>query len=158
MIADLGSRWLVLHLNWLAVWLFCCGAGGAVMAGNGERGSSGADGYLLDLNHTTARQVLGPELPAPEESKFVQVQVTQVTNPQRIGLSFTVHFQPAQGETVDLGVFSLFPPDNPGKFIVATRGLLRSGGTVSVTLVPLQKISGEENVRVWIKPLTFLAE
>jgi hypothetical protein len=142
----------------LAVLLCCSTAGVTALAGNGEQGSDMAKAYELTLSSPTLEQSIGPDIATPSLQKFVQIEVSRVNNPQRIALSFTLHFQPARGEPVYLGTFSLFPPDNPGKFIVATRGMLQSGGTVSVTLVPLQQVTGEQEISAWIKPLTFLGE
>lgn len=78
-----------------------------------------------------------------------------MSNPQRIPLSFDIHFRPAQGAKNYLGSFSLYPADNPGKFIVATQGKLRTGGTVSVTLMPLQRVDDDEKIRVRLARLSF---
>jgi hypothetical protein len=113
-----------------------------------------ADSYELSLSHPTIQQLIGADIVTPEKQKFVHISVTQVSNPQRIPLSFDVHFRPAQGEKIYLGSFSLYPPDNPGKFIVATRGKLENGGTVSVTLVPLQRVN-DEDIRVHLERISF---
>jgi len=128
------------------------------MASNSTTGPAVANGYELDPAHRTAVQIIGSEVTAPQTKKFVQIEVTEVINPRKIPLAFAVHFQPAQGEKFLLGTFSLFPPDNPGKFIVATRGKLRTGGSVVVSLVPLERVLGQDEVRVKLKHITFLAE
>jgi hypothetical protein len=130
----------------LAVFVCCISAGVTTFA---------ADGYELSLAHPTVQQLIGTDVVTPEKQKFVQIAVTQVNNPQRIPLSFDVHFRPAQGEKIYLGSFSLYPPDNPGKFIIATQGKLENGGTVSVTLVPLQRVDDEEKIRVRLARLSF---
>ena len=124
------------------------------MAGNG--GAEAQEQHLLDLERTTLTQRLGPETAAPEARKFVQVEVLRVENPQRIPLSFRLHYLPPQGDAIALGSFSLFPPDNPGTFIVATGGALRTGGDVRLTLAPLQAVDSEDEARVWIAPLRFV--
>ena len=129
-------------------------AAGMVMAGNG--GADAQERHLLDLERTTYRQRLGPETAVPQMKKFVQVEVIQVENAQRIPLSFRVHYQPVQGDEIELGSFSLFPPDNPGTFILATRGTLRTGGSVRLTLTPVQPVDPDDEVRVWIAPLRFV--
>ncbi|MGC1521308.1 MAG: hypothetical protein WA803_07185, partial [Steroidobacteraceae bacterium] len=65
---------------------------------------------------------------------FVQVRIAHVVNPQRIGVLFEVAFLADGGSRVRLGSFSLFPPDNPGQFIVATQHRVRSSGSIIVSL------------------------
>jgi hypothetical protein len=120
-------------------------------------GASMVKEYELTLSKSTLEQSIGPGI-ASSLKKFVQIEITKVSNPQLIPLSFAVNFQSAQGRRTYLGSFSLFPPDNPGKFIVASRGILETGGTVSVTLVPLQPVTENPKVRVWVKPLDFVGE
>jgi hypothetical protein len=114
------------------------------------------NGYLLDLASPQAVKTVGPDVSAPREIKFVQVEVDQVSNPGQTPLSFHLDYQPKEGEKSFLGTFSLFPPDNPGTFIVATRGELRSGGTVIVTLVPLEPVNKKEEIRVHLKHISFI--
>ena len=129
------------------------------MAGNGSVGPvAPVRDYELHPANPIAQQAVELDQNALQGKKFVQIEVTHVNNPQRIPLSFAVHFQPAQGEAIYLGNFSLFPPDNPGKFIVSTQGKLKSGGAVTVTLVPLQRVSGESEIRVQLKRFSFLAD
>lgn len=141
-----------LRFTCLAI-LTCCMTAGVAMAGNEI-----SRGYELSLANPTAQQEIGADVRHPESQKFVEIEVTQVNNPQRLPLSFEVQFQPARGEKVRLGTFSLFPPDNPGKFLVATKTQLRAGGTLSVTLVPLRRTDDEEQIRVRLKRLSFRLE
>lgn len=152
-----GCAWRrnALKFTWLAMLACSITAGVTAMAGNANSEPAAAGGYELSLANPTAQQLIGADLADPQTQKFVQMEVTKVTNPLRIPLSFDVHFQPAQGEKISLGSFSLFPPDNPGKFIVATEGKLRTGGTVSVTLVPFQHAAGEEKIRVRLARISF---
>jgi hypothetical protein len=66
-----------------------------------------------------------------------------------------VYYQATQGEKSLLGTFSLFPPDNPGKFIVATRSKLQNGGIVSVSLMPLEHVDEAAEIRVQLKRISF---
>jgi hypothetical protein len=147
-----------LKLTWLATLVCSDGTGLLAMAGNGNVGPVAAGGYELRLANPIAQQAVELDQNTLQGRKFVQIEVTHVSNPRRIPLSFTVHFQPAQGEAIYLGSFSLFPPDNPGKFIVSTRGELKTGGTVTVNLVPLGDVSGEPEIRVQLKRLSFLPD
>ena len=139
--------------------LVCCDATSVLaMAGNGNVGPVAAGDYELRLANPIAQQAVELDQNTLQGKKFVQIEVTHVSNPQRIPLSFAVHFQSAQGEAIYLGSFSLFPPDNPGTFIVSTQGKLKAGGAVTVTLVPLQRVGSAPEIRVQIKRLSFLAD
>jgi hypothetical protein len=128
------------------------------MASNVNGDEVVSEGYELSLAHPRAQQTVGPEVHRPQRQKFVQIEVTQVINPRLVPLSFDVHFQAQQGEQTYLGNFSLYPPDHPGKFIVATQGKLRAGGTVSVTLLPLQQVGSADQVRVRLARIAFRTE
>ena len=128
------------------------------MAGKDDEGQANAVGHELTLAARTAEVPVGPKAVAPRPKKFVQVEVAQVVNPRRIPLSFTVHYRPAGGDALLLGTFSLFPPDNPGTFIVATQGKLRVGGTVIVALVPLEETGEAPEVRVQVRRISFVDE
>lgn len=148
------KRRFILHgLTVLLYWWIKCIT---VLASNGELVLDKLKEYELTLSSPTLEQSIGQDLAAPSLKKFVQIEVTKISNPQLIPLSFTVNFQPIDGEQVYLGSFSLYPPDNPGKFIVATRGILATDGSVSVTLMPLQRIIEKQEIHVWVKPLEFL--
>jgi hypothetical protein len=128
------------------------------MAGKDGEGQANAVGHELTLAARTAEVLVGAEAVAPRPKKFVQVEVAQVVNPRRIPLSFTVHYRPAAGDALLLGTFSLFPPDNPGTFIVATQGKLQPGGTVTVALAPLVETGGDADVRVQVRRISFVDE
>lgn len=131
---------------------------GVAMSGNEAAGSSVATGYSLDLANRTAVKTIGQEVTTPQTVKFVQIEVAEVFNPRKIPLSFSVHYQPVHGEKSLLGTFSLFPPDNPGTFIVATRGKLRIGGMVIVSLVPLEPVDEDAEIRVQLKRISFIGD
>lgn len=117
-----------------------------------------SQGYELTLASRSVAQQIDPGIASPQAVKFVQFEVTDVTNPGRIPLAFTVHYQPVQGEKSFLGIFSLFPPDNPGKFIVATQGKLETGGTIVVSVTPLEESRGQNDIRVRLKRISFIRE
>jgi hypothetical protein len=146
-----GGAYLVL-LVWLG------NALGTVMASNGDAGPAVSPGYTLDLVNRTAVQTVDQGITAPQAKKFVQIEVTDVFNPQRIPLTFNVHYQATHGEKSLLGTFSLFPPDNPGTFIVATRGKLQSGGLIIVSLEPLEQVDEAAEIRVQLKRISFIGD
>lgn len=138
--------------------LLLVGLGGiAERAMAADDDASAADGYTLDLAQRAAIKTIGADVANAPAMKFVQIEVAQVINPAKLPLSFNVYYQPAQGDKILLGTFSLFPPDNPGTFIVATNGNLQNGGVVIVSLTPLQKIDEKAELRVQIKRIAFVA-
>jgi hypothetical protein len=104
----------------------------------------------IDLQERVVRQ---PVAAAAAAGKFVQVEIVDVDNPKRIRHVFEVHYEPPEGESVLLGTFSLFPPDRPGTFIVATEGRVRPEGTILLSLKPLDEVSGEDRLRIGMRPL-----
>lgn len=127
------------------------------VAGGGARAATDCETpCTLDLAHPHALRNVGSALAAPERVKFVQVDVLAVENPDRIPLSFVVHYLPGHGDAVVLGSFSLFPPDQPGRFIVATGGRLRSGGAVKVSLEPLASVGEDAGLRVRLGGIAFV--
>jgi hypothetical protein len=83
-------------------------------------------------------------------ASFVRVEVAKVDNPRKYALSFNVDFRDADGKSVRLGTFSLFPADNPGSFIVPAQHKLRAGGSIVVSLVIVDTPAPDAQVRVGI--------
>ena len=83
-------------------------------------------------------------------ASFVRVEVAKVDNPGKYALSFNVDFRDSDGKSSRLGTFSLFPPDNPGSFIVPVQHKLRAGGSVVVSLVIVDTPAPDAQVRVGI--------
>lgn len=110
----------------------------------------------LDLHNPTLTQSVEPGKDEAEASKFVQVDVAEVVNPRKYFLSFDVHYQPKGGEKIYLGSFSLYPSDNPGKFIVATQGKVRGEGKVILSLVIPDKVEPGSQVKVGVRRIRFL--
>ena len=103
---------------------------------------------IVSMQQPEARRVVSGE--SMTEQKFVQVQINQVDNPNLVRLSFVVHFEPDDGDSVTLGSFALFPPDNPGSFIVATQGKVNSDGRIIVSIKSLDDSSALQAVKVQI--------
>ena len=113
------------------------------------------ESFSLDLSNRSAARPIGPGLADPASARFVEVDISDVVNPKRIRLTFEVEYQPGNGEKLPLGSFALFPPDNPGKFIVATRGRLRSGGAVVLSMRVLDEVGPQDRVRVTVRRISF---
>ena len=127
--------------------------GRTVAAANG-----GDTVYRLDLRAPRGRQVLRGDSSAIAAAKFVAINVSEVTNPGKLSLTFEVHYQPERGESALLGTVTLFPADNPGQFIIATGGRLRMNGALTVTLVSPDSGAKRDAVRVSVRPLTLVRE
>ena len=111
----------------------------------------------LDLNRRTVVQSLSGESTSTKQ-KFVEVDITEVVNPKKIRLSFEVHHLDGDGEKILLGTFGLFPPDNPGKFIVPTKGLVGGEGRLELSMVVLDEVKAEDRVQVELKRLSLREE
>ena len=114
--------------------------------------------FSLDLTNRSVTRPIGPELADPALAKFVEIDIADVLNPKKIRLTFEVHYQRENGEKLLLGNFALFPPDNPGKFIVATRGRLRSGGAIVLSMLVLDEVGPQDRVRVKVRQISFRRE
>ena len=112
--------------------------------------------YYLDLSNPDLRQPIEPATDRAESAKFVQVEVAEVLNPKKYTTTFDVYYQPQEGPRIQLGTFTLYPPDNPGKFIVATQGKVRNEGTIVLSLVIPDKVAAGDQVKVGIKRLRFV--
>jgi len=89
---------------------------------------------------------------AARRSKFVIVRIGEITNPARAPLTFAVAFRSSGNDLIQLGSFSLYPSDNPGRFIVATRGKVAANGHIVLALKD-PNIQGMASVRVGVAEL-----
>ena len=112
--------------------------------------------FYLDLSNPDLRQPIEPATDRPEGAKFVQVEVAEVLNPKKYTATFDVFYQPPDGAKIQLGTFTLYPPDNPGKFIVATQGKVRNEGTIVLSLVIPDKVAAGDQVKIGVKRLRFV--
>ena len=112
--------------------------------------------YSLDLQNPEITQKILPDDGDPAAARFVQVEVIRVTNPQKRQARFQVHYQQNEGEKILLGGFSLYPPDNPGKFIVPTQGKVKAEGKLILSLVKSDQIVAGDVVKVDIRSMKFV--
>lgn len=106
--------------------------------------------HLIDLAHPSVAQHVDLTDSDPRTFDFVQIRIVHVVNPQRIGLLFEVAFLPDGGSRLRLGSFSLYPPDNPGQFIVATQHRVRSPGSIVVSLRTAQPVDAATRLTIAI--------
>jgi hypothetical protein len=114
--------------------------------------------YSLDLEKPEVEQPIQLADADVAKAKFVQVEVTKVTNPNNRPARFQVHFQPREGEKILLGSFSLFPANNPGRFIVPTQGKVKGEGKLILTLVKSDRTQAGDVVQAEVKPMRFVAD
>src|SRR5262250_359239 len=91
--------------------------------------------YHLDLSKTSVTQPIESGDKVEEGNKFVQVEITELVNPKKYAIRFSVDYQPNSGAKIHLGDFSPYPADNPGKFIVPTQGKLKNEGAIVLSMV-----------------------
>ena len=112
----------------------------------------------LDAEKPTLIQAIEPSDRVEPDGKFVQVEVVEVQNPKRYTASFKVEYQLKDTERVFLGSFSLYPSDNPGKFIVSTLGKVRNQGVIILSLVVPDDFKSGDVLRVGVRRVTFLKQ
>lgn len=149
------------RISLLLLFSVACGSGTKELNGNGERVPTrevrAEDSlYYLDLSKPTLEQTVDFKGVRTGAYKFVQIEVARVTNPKKLPLTFEVWYQQKDKEKLLLGSFSLYPADNPGKFIVPTQGKLNDGGAILVSLVTPFKAVSRDTVSVTIKKITFI--
>ena len=111
--------------------------------------------YHLDLRAPSVHQDVGDDA-AAAGAKLVAIDVFAVTNPDRLSLSFELRYQAGTGQEQLIGTVSLYPSDNPGKFVVATGGRIRGRGVLVLTLVSPDSGTGRDAIRVSVRRLRFL--
>src|SRR5204863_535251 len=114
--------------------------------------------HFLDLDKPELEQALAVADAELANAKFVQVEVTQVTNPKNRPVRFEVRYQASDSEKILLGSFSLYPPNNPGKFIVPAQGKIKSKGKLILSLSKSDEIVAGDVVRVGVKPLKIVKD
>lgn len=112
--------------------------------------------FSLDLQNPEITQKILPDDGDPAKARFVQVEVIRVTNPQKRPARFEVRYQPNAGEKILLGSFSLYPPDNPGKFIVPTQGKVKAEGALILSLAKSDQVVAGDVVEVIVRPMKFV--
>ena len=110
----------------------------------------------LDVVNPSVVQPIEPTDRIHEGKKFVQVEVVDVKNPRGYPVTLTVEYHTKAHEKIFLGSFSLYPSDNPGKFIVATQGKVRKEGALVGSLVIPNDFKREDVLRVGIRRMKFL--
>lgn len=128
------------------------------MAGEKASAAEQEAPFTLDLSNRSVTKPIDPGFADPASARFVEIDIDDVENPKKIRLSFEVHHQRGDGSQELLGTFSLYPPENPGKFIVGTRGSLRSGGAIVLSMLVLDKTGPEDKVRVAVRRISLRRE
>ena len=111
--------------------------------------------FSLDLQNPEITQKIGPDDGDPEQARFIKVELIEITNPQKHPTRFEIRYQLNEGEKILLGSFSLYPPDNPGKFIVPTQGKVKADGKLILTMIS-EGVSDDDVVKATVTPMKFV--
>jgi|SRR5262252_2031701 len=109
--------------------------------------------FHLSLRAPTVTQKIAPGDQIDDGCKFVQVEISRITNPKRYALQFQLYYLPEKDEKVYLGSFSTYPADNPGKFIVATQGKVKNQGSLSLAMTLIDKPEPQDDIEVTLKKM-----
>jgi hypothetical protein len=107
----------------------------------------------LDLRTPTVTQKIAPQDKLASGCKFVQIEISQITNPKRYAIQFELFYLPTNNDKVYLGSFGPFPADNPGKFIVATQGKVRDQGSLMLSMILIDKPEPQDEIKVALKKM-----
>lgn len=113
--------------------------------------------HHLDLDHPTVTQPIESN-DAAEARKFVRVEVTEVINPKKYAVTFAVDYLMNHDTRIRLGEFSLFPADNPGKFIVPTQRKVKNQGALVLSLHTPDTVGRGDELRVTVQRMRFVNE
>jgi hypothetical protein len=111
--------------------------------------------YKLNAGNRSVSQPIDPGLSDPYKYKFLEIEVVNVINPNKIPVQFEVYYQVENRDKILLGTFSLYPPDNPGKFIVATQGKIKPEGELTLSLVLPEKTDADNQLQITVKKIGF---
>jgi hypothetical protein len=110
--------------------------------------------YHLDFDHRGLSQILDAAGAAAGRYKFVEIEVAHVTNPQMRALVFEVSYRPPGAAPVHLGGFTLYPANNPGKFVVPLSSIhVEEQGAFLVSLSSPDVWTKGDSVKVAINSL-----
>lgn len=137
-----------------------CHGRGLELTNNSERNSEHTNEKLVfvDAEKPTLIQAIEPSDKVGPDFKFVQVEVVEVQNPKRYTVTLKVEYQLKDIERLFLGSFSLYPSDNPGKFIMSTQGKVRNQGAIILSLVVPDDFKSGDLLRVGVRRVTFLKQ
>jgi hypothetical protein len=111
--------------------------------------------YKLNTGNRSISQPIDPGLSDLHSYKFLEIEVVNVINPNNIPIQFEVYYQVENRDKILLGTFSLYPPDNPGKFIVATQGKIKPEGELTLSLVLPEKTDADNQLQITVKKIGF---
>lgn len=144
------------HGFWIVLILAACSSveqdKGAVDLRLDERRKEVAS-YLTPKSRTFLR----PIDQSAEGQELVEIEIAEVVNPEKIRVIFEVHFRHEE-EKVLLGTFGLYPPDEPGTFLVTTQGRLAAEGSIVLTMEVLDEVEPGSPLQVGVGLISFRKE
>jgi hypothetical protein len=123
-----------------------------------QRAGSNEKLSYIDLQHPSLVQPIDSNDTTAEGSKFVKVEVVEVVNPKKYPIALQVHYETRAKQRIYLGSFGLFPADNPGKFIVTTRGQVKNEGAIVLTLVKPDKLEPSDIIKLGIRSIKLVKQ
>ena len=137
-----------------------CYGRGLKLTNNSEPdlGNSSEKLTYLDAERPRLIQSIEPSDRVTADVKFVQIEVVEVQNPKGYTATFKVEYQPKDSEAVLLGSFSLYPSDNPGKFIVPTQGEVKNHGAIILSLIVPDDFKTGDVLKVGVRRIKFLKQ
>ncbi len=107
--------------------------------------------YLLTESN---RSILFPVMKNDDNYKFIEFTIGEVSNPGRYHIAFEVNFQQKdKNEKIFLSTFSSYPAGNSGRFLVATKGLLKNDGNVELTFLLPEDLKKTDSIRIKINSI-----
>ncbi|HEV8270409.1 MAG TPA: hypothetical protein VGQ04_03830 [Chitinophagaceae bacterium] len=86
------------------------------------------------------------------KKKFVSITVANIINPDLVPITFELYWQ-SEGKNELLGSVAPFPANNPGSFLIATAGKLRTDGRLELRLGLPPEFKNKNKLEVKIRKL-----
>ena len=137
-----------------AALVLACSGGNGGLTGPGDAPPAPLS-YVSLASPVLVQPITADDMQAGRTYRFVEVEVAEVVNSRRHALSFDVHYEPPGGQRIALGSFSLYPPDNPGRFIVPTQNRVRNEGAIVLTMTSPDTDERTPEVRVGVRRMRF---
>ena len=118
-----------------------------VMAGGGTPLIQ--QGYVLSSESPIIEYKVSVKDQVVQKNKYLQVVISSVINPGLEPLIFSV-YRRLYDKQEFLGTFSLFPPDNPGRFIVPTQGKVADGDLIIIMVKGVEEKKTGSTIKVYV--------
>ena len=126
--------------------------------GNGGKASNNTTLHSTDTIYTISsmnpsfQQTL-KDVASAGQKKFVRITAREIINPAQLAITFDLYYITGN-KTEFLGSVAPFPSDNPGSYIIATAGKLKSDGELELRLKFPEDWNKKDRLEVKFKKLT----